>query len=155
MRIVLCLFLTLVAGPAFAQNGERYENDRYGYRIDIPTGFFEQHGMETGDGTSFALAGKHTFLVVFGEEIVSNFDAEVARRMADASDDAWNITDQAITPGWARFSAIKGFRIRYQHMMQLCADTLAGFALEYSVTDSKEMEPVIDKLVPSLASNAC
>jgi hypothetical protein len=120
----------------------------------VPAGFYVQDTSENGDGRSFALAGKPTFLVVWGGNLTDDVEAEVAQRMAWTADDSWNITYQASTPRWASFSAIKGFRILYQRMVLLCdGQSYAAFQVEYSVTDSRTMDPMIETLVPSLRGN--
>lgn len=155
MRLIL-LILALLTTPALAQGWERYDNARFGYAIDIPPGFSGDGESDNGDGQGFQNAAKAQGLVVWGGYLMGEFEAEVASAMAFAEDDAWNITYQATTPRWASFSGLKGFRILYQRMILLCdGSSYAAFRAEYSVTDSPEMEPVIDKLVQTLKGGDC
>ena len=86
--------------------------------------------------------------------LLGDLEAEVARRMEGDADEAWNISYQAVTPRWASWSAVKGARIAYQRMLLLCNGTSYGaFRIEYSVTDSTEMDPVIERMVASLRGN--
>ena len=153
MRLIFIL-IALFATPAFAQDWQQYDNARFGYSIDVPPGFSGQGESENGDGQAFAADGKPIDLLVWGGQALEGFEAEVAQRMAWDEDEAWNITYQATTPRWASWSAIKGFRILYQRMVLLCDGTsYAAFRVEYSVTDSAEMDPVVERLVQSLRGN--
>jgi hypothetical protein len=153
MRLIFIL-IALFATPAFAQDWQQYDNARFGYSIDVPPGFSGQGESENGDGQAFAADGKPIDLLVWGGQALEGFEAEVAQRMAWDEDEAWNITYQATTPRWASWSAIKGFRILYQRMVLLCDGTsYAAFRVEYSVTDSAEMDPVVERLVRSLRGN--
>lgn len=156
MRLFLSLIFTLLALPAFAQGWDHYENGRFGYGIDIPPGFAAAGESDNGDGQAFSADGKPIDLLVWGGNLMEGFEAEVAQRMAWDEEEAWNITYQATTPRWASWSAIKGFRILYQRLVLLCdGASYAAFRAEYSVTDSAEMNPVVEKLVQSLRGTSC
>ena len=153
MRLIL-IILALMTMPALAQGWDSYANARFGYTIDIPPGFSGSGESDNGDGQAFAAQGKPTDLLVWGGNLLEDFESEVAQRMQWDQDEAWNITYQATTPRWASWSAIKGFRIVYRRMVLLCDGTsYAAFRAEYSVTDSAEMDPVVEKLVQSLRGN--
>jgi hypothetical protein len=154
MRIILTLIFALLALPAFAQSWDRYDNARFGYGVDIPPGFSIQGESDNGDGVTYAAAGRPTYLVIWGGHLSSDFETETAQRMAWDADEAWNVTYQATTPRWASWSAIKGSRILYQHMVQLCdATSYAAFRAEYSVTDTAVMDGAIERMVGSLGGN--
>lgn len=149
MRIAVLLLLALFAAPASAQ--ERYDNARFGFSIDLPSGFAGQGESDNGDGQAFAFAGKPIDLVVWGGNLMADFETEVAQRMQWATDEAWNITYQATTPRWASYSAVKGSRILYQRMVLLCdGASYAAFQAEYSVVNAADMDPTVEKLVQSL-----
>jgi hypothetical protein len=154
MRIVLTLLLALLATPAFAQSWEVYENSRFGYSLDIPPGFQAQSESDNGDGLTFAAEGKAAYLLVWGGNLLGDFEAEVSRRIEGEADEAWNVSYQAVTPQWASWSAVKGSRMVYQRMTLLCDGTSYGaFRAEYSVTDSTEMDGLIEQMVTSLRGN--
>lgn len=154
MRSFLLILFALFATPVLAQGWAPYDNARFGYSIDIPPGFSGQGESDNGDGQAFAADGKPIDLLVWGGEALEGFEAEIAQRMAWDADEAWKITYQATTPRWASWSAIKGFRILYQRLVLLCdGSSYAAFRAEYSVTDSAEMDPVIERLVRSLRGN--
>lgn len=156
MRTVLLILFALLTTPALAQGWQTYDNARFGYSIDIPPAFSGQGESDNGDGQAFAAEGKPIDLLVWGGYALEGFDAEIAQRMVWDTEEAWNITYQATTPRWASWSAIKGFRIVYQRMVLLCdGSSYAAFRAEYSVTDSAEMDPVIERLVRSLRGEGC
>lgn len=159
MRFILLTLFTLLATPAFAQGWGHYDNARFGYGIDIPPGFAGSGESENGDGQAFAADGRPIELRVWGGllgVLTDDFESEVTRRMAMSSDDGWNLTHQAITPGWASYSGVQGSRILYQRMVQLCdGGSFAAFSAEYSVADVADMDPVIEKLVLSLRGSGC
>lgn len=156
MRTIIVLLFALFATAAFAQGWDRYDNGRFGYSIDVPPGFTGRVESDNGDGQSFAADSRPIDLLVWGGHLLDGFEAEIAQRMAWDEEEAWNITYQATTPRWASWSGIKGFRILYQRMVLLCDGTsYAAFRAEYSVTDSAEMEPVIERLVQSMRGSDC
>ena len=151
MRTILLILFVLFTTPAFAQGWDSYDNARFGYSIDIPPDFSGQGESDNGDGQAFAANGRPIDLLVWGGEALEGFESEVTQRMAWDADEAWNVTYQATTPRWASWSAIKGFRILYQRMVLLCdGSSYAAFRAEYSVTDSAEMDPVVERMVRSL-----
>lgn len=156
MRLIL-LILALLTTPAFAQGWERYDNARFGYAIDIPPGFAGDGESDNGDGQSFYDATGAKGLLVWGGNLMGDFEGEVASAIEYAqAEDGWNITYQATTPRWASFSGLKGLRILYHRMILLCdGSSYAAFRADYSVTESAEMEPVIEKLVLSLRGSGC
>jgi hypothetical protein len=156
MRLIL-LILALLTAPALAQGWERYDNARFGYAIDIPPGFVGDGESDNGDGQSFYDATGAKGLLLWGGSLMGDFEGEVASAIEYAqAENGWNITYEATTPRWASFSALKGFRILYQRMILLCdGSSYAAFRAEYSVTDSAEMEPVVEKLVQTLKGNGC
>ena len=156
MRILLIALFALLAAPAFAQGWDRYENGRFSFGIDIPPDFRSLGESDNGDGQAFAIKGKPIALTVWGGNLLESFEGEVAQRMGWDQDEAWNITYQATTPRWASWSAIKGARIVYQRIVLLCdGASYAAFRAEYSVTDSAEMNPAVERMVQSLRGSGC
>jgi hypothetical protein len=155
MRIMLIALFALATLPALAQNGERYDNPRFGYSVSVPPGFVGQGESDNGDGQAFALPGRAITLNVWGGWL-SDFDSEVASRIAQDAADGWNQTYQAVTPRWASWSATAGGQILYQRLIALCdGQSYAAFRVEYGPRDRAEMDPVVEQLVASLRSDAC
>lgn len=156
MRALLFLLMALTIVPAFAQGWVRYENVRFGYFIDLPPDFVAQGESANGDGQSFALPGKPIDLGVWGGQISSNFEQEVAWRIAQDDAEGWNLAYQASTPRWASWSSMKGDRIAYQRLIILCdGSSYAAFRAEYSGRDRLLMDPIVEQLAGSLKSGAC
>jgi hypothetical protein len=151
MRMIVLLIFALLTLPAFAQGWERYDNVPFGYSVDIPPDFFVQSESEADDGRTYAARGKPSYLIIWGGYLMGDFDSDVARRMAWDEDEAWTITDQTTTPRWAIWSALKGSRLLYQRMIQLCdGASYAAFRAEYSVTDATTMDAAVERMARSL-----
>ena len=156
MRFVLFI-LALLTSPAFGQGWDHYDNGRYGYSIEVPPEFAGDGESDNGDGQSFYDATGAKGLLVWGGNLMGEFEDEVAavRDYAQA-ENGWNIANQTTTPRWADFTAVKGSRMLRQRMILLCdGASYAAFRAEYSVADVAEMEPVIDKLVLTLRGGGC
>ena len=152
MRFLIIACFALFAVPALAQGWGHYDNGRFGYGIDVPPGFAGDGESDNGDGQSFYDPRGAKGLVVWGGNLLGDFEGEVASAMDYAqTENAWNITYQTTTPRWASFSGIKGIRVLYQRMILLCDGTsYAAFRAEYSVAETTEMDPVINRLVQTL-----
>ena len=152
MRTALVLLaLFLASSPAWAQFWTPYQNVRLGYAIDIPPGYEAQGEIEDGEGTVFADTATTQVLTVRGGPTSHGFEAEVRSALVREQSDAWNITAETITPQWARFTAIKGMRVLYVHMITGCdGAAYAGFRLDYLVTDRAAIDDIIEGLVPTL-----
>lgn len=156
MRMFLLLLFAVMTAPVLAQDWNRYDNDRFGFGLDIPPGFSDQKFSDNGDGVSFAADGRPTYLLVWGGNLLESFEAEVDQRMRWDGDEAWNVSYQAVTPRWASWSAVKGARIVYQRMVMLCdGASYAAFRAEYSVADVSAMDAVVERLVRSLRARDC
>jgi hypothetical protein len=148
MRWLLALFLLLPL-PALAA-GDHYVNVRYGYAIDVPSGFVGQGESDNGDGQVFRTPTA-TLTVYGGNVMEADFEAEVRGREGYATGDGWNLTYQVSTPRNASWSGARGGRILYARMIALCGGAqFAAFELEYSKADLAKFNPIVDSLVGSL-----
>jgi len=156
MRLLIALLFVALTSPALAQYWTHYDNARFGYGIDIPPGFEGDGESDNGDGQSFHNLSRAQGLVVWGGLLTADFETEVQAALAAAGANAWTVTEQTTTPQWAHFSAIKGQRLLHQRMMLLCeAAGYAAFRIEYPVTDTAEMQGVIQGLTRSFAASGC
>jgi len=156
MRILIVFFLSLLSLPALAQQGEHYSNARFGFGMDIPYFFVVQGESHSQDGQQYAAKGKPINLMVWGGSVDGDFESEAEEAMTYSRDGAWNVNYQAVTPRWANFSAVQGFRMLYQRMVLLCdGKSYAAFRAEYSVTEASKMEDIIQGMVRSLKSDSC
>lgn len=158
MRILFTvLLLALAAMPASAQGWDRYGNTRFDYSVDIPPGFAGDGESDNGDGQSFYKPAGAQGLLVWGSALAGDFEGQASSAMDYAiAENGWNITYQAITPRWASFSAVRGSRVFYQRLVMLCdGASYAAFRAEYSVADTADMTPTIERMVQSLRGNDC
>ena len=156
----LALGAALLPSLALAASAERYGNARFGYWLTIPAGFVCGEESDNGDGKSCRSKDGTARLAVWGgytDTVAGDgFEGEVAFEMASDKKDGLKITYQATTPTWASYSGTKNGRIVYVRMISGCRDTqYAAFQLEYPPNKVAAMNPVIDKLVPSLQQRTC
>ena len=156
MRFVLAVVLSCLALPAFAQSGERYENARYGFTLDIPAGFIGMGESANGDGQAYAIKGRPTELAVWGGTLLGDLEREVSQRVQADTDQGWTITDQVSTPRWAGYSASRNGQILHQRMILLCdGASYAAFRVHYPLADLGDMAPRIETLVTALRGKSC
>lgn len=150
MRVILALVLALFARPVAAQEWGHYANERFGVEVDVPPGFQQDEPPANGDGLRFSTPTAE--LAVFGSFMAAeDFEADVAQQIKYAEDDGWNITYQAVTPGWASWSGRRGSRILYARAVPICGGAAIGaFQLTYMEADLKAFDPVVERLVRSL-----
>jgi hypothetical protein len=150
IRLIVALVLTILCTPAFAADWTHYANARFGYSIDVPPGFVAGGEADNGDGQVFASPTAR--LTIFGGNIVEgDFEAEARQRRQWATDEGWGLTYQVSTPAAASFSGKRGSRILYTRLIALCGGTqFAMFSLDYSTTDLRAFDPVVERLVRSL-----
>jgi len=143
------LALALLISPAAAGWGH-YENARFGFAIDVPPGFAVQGESDNGDGNTFTTPTAE--LRAFAGNIVEgDFESEVRGEQSAITDEGFVLTYQVTTPQKASFSGKKGARIVYARFVAICGGQFMGFVLEYSAADMAKFNPVIDRLVSSLA----
>lgn len=155
MRTFVLILFTLLASPAFAQGWDRYDNARFGFGVDVPSGFVGNGESDNGDGQSFYDTRGGKGLVVWGGNLTVPFEAEFADVIDYAvAENGWNITYQAVTPRWASFSGKQGSQVVYQRMVLLCdGASYAAFRAEYPALAITEMDAVIERMVQSLKGN--
>lgn len=151
------LFLTLaVSGSAAAENWTHYDNARFGFSIAIPPAFTPQGESDNDDGQSFALAGRPALLSAWGGYLMSDFEDEIASAIEAEAANGWLLGERSTGPRWAIWSAGKGGRILLQRVILLCDGiSFAAFRLEYSQADRNLIDPMIDRITPSLAGETC
>ena len=158
MRILIVTLLIVLAGPVVAAPGwDTYLNGRYGYQVGVPPGFVGQGESDNGDGQVFRSKDGTQVLTVWGGFLVdTDFAGDVKSRIDDFSKQHWNVNYQATTPQWASYSGTKGQRVIYVREILGCkGQQYASFELAYPSNDIGKMNPVVDKLVPSLVQKFC
>ncbi len=159
MRItsIVAGFVLLVASAAQASAWQRYDNDRYGYRVDIPPGFSDVVEADNGDGGMSQSEDKLSQLAIWGANVTESSLAEEFRmRIESAKEQGWNISYRRETRTWASWSGSVDGRIFYARAIALCDGQAAYFLIEYPKARKKPFDPVIVRMVKSLKNaRAC
>lgn len=151
---LLAVVLLLISGPAQAQDWGRYENARFGYAIDVPTGFVGEGESQSGDGQVFRSETGTASLHVWGGHILDgSFEAAMQAAIDYAGEDGWRLGEQAVTPSWAGYSGTRNGLMLHARVIALCGGSqFAAFALEYPERELRSMDAVADRLTASLAA---
>ena len=153
--VASCLALAGAALAAAAPS--RYVNARYGYAIDLPTGFGPVHEADNSDGGMSKAADGQSQLSLWGENLLLDpLSADVQGRIDSATQEGWEISYRKVTDRWASWSGERDGRIFYARALLLCHDDQAGFfQLEYPSEKRDEFDPVVNGLVKSFARTDC
>lgn len=157
MRIILTLLFLALAGPAFADDWVTYDNDRYGYAVDVPPGLDPQGESDSGDGQVFEAANGTQALLVWGGYLVdTDLIDELAARKTSYQDDGWVFTYEAKAPTWVSLSGKRGGQVIYVRAVSSCGGRLyAMFEFHYAKADIVKLDPVVTRLVHSLKQKRC
>jgi len=153
--IALFGFLLLTTTAIAASRA--YENGRFGYTIELPSGFKTVSTPDNGDGLGLASADGAAKLSVWGNYLMEGgFRQESEVRKRFETDEGWIVTYEKRGPSWASISGTKGERIVYMRQIALCEDAMGNFRLEYPAAQQNRFGPVVDRLVKTLkASKHC
>jgi len=155
MRPLLILFFATFSFPVFAQGWwDSYENERFGFFIEVPPEFYGGGESVNGSGQTFYaddLSGKLTAggwrFPVYGE-YPGDFEQEVAESIDRDKQAGWNISYQSIRSPAASWSGTKGGRIIYRHKILSCDNNrTAHFRLEYERAHRGRYDLIIQRLV--------
>jgi hypothetical protein len=148
----------VAAGTALSADGwTRYLNPRFGYGIDIPSGFSAISESENSDGGTSRSADGEAELAVWGANLlVDTLPSDVQSRIHSSEDDGWQITYSKLTGKWASWSGARDGRIFYARAIQLCLDDQAGyFQLEYPASEREAFDPLVERMVKGFAHTSC
>lgn len=148
MRPLLALFM-LLASPALADDWQRYENQLYGYALDIPPGLLWRGEGSNGDGQDFT--SPTVTLHVRAEPSPNGFEASFRKWQEWEAGQGWNVVFQSVTPTWASLSARRSGWLMELRAIDLCRTAWVNVQLEYTVTNAVTMRPIIERLASSLA----
>jgi hypothetical protein len=154
MKLFPALFFVVFATSALAGEWSGYENSRFGYVIDVPPDFSGTGEAENGDGQIFRSADGTQLLRVYGGNILeAGFEASVQAAMGHAADAGWSLSYERVTPSWASYSGTRNGMVLYARAIALCGGSqYAAFELEYPEVDLSKLDPVVNRLVQSLAA---
>jgi hypothetical protein len=157
-RTGLCLAITFLCAfsqPAGAAAWDSYDNQRFGYTIDIPPGFSPIAEADNGDGGIAKSPDGRDELRVWGNHLIAgDFSEEIASRVAADIADGWSISYERRGDRAASWSGRRGERILYVRAIKGCGDAAVYFRLEYRRASLAAYDAVVRRLVRSLKS-AC
>jgi hypothetical protein len=150
----IVLWLLLLAAPALAQDGWRYENLQWGFALDVPAGFVAAEAQNGGQ--AFELQGERVTLWVGGAPLRGPLSGAVARHGRELEAAGWRMGEQTSTPGWASFAATKGSRMRLGRMIRLCEGRASAiWQIELSAAQFTQLSPVLGRLERALRPLGC
>ena len=146
-------------GSAQAADWKSYENDRYGFSVEVPAGFQPLPPPENGDGQAFTSADKRFTLKVYGHLFV-----DVAGLVEDERDqeqmsveDGLRITYRQVSGRATTFSGLKAAMVVYQHAIGTCKGTASALInAEYPASEKARFDPLVTHMARTLqGSNRC
>ncbi|QRM54686.1 hypothetical protein [Sinorhizobium sp. BG8] len=147
--IVYGLALFLAAASIAADRG-RYVDPRFGFVIDIPSGYAVTQQADNGDGWNYRSADGKVTLAVWAQHLGGkSLRTEAAERLEWYKGDGWNVTYQRETDGWASYSGLKAGTIFYYRAVALCDGAAGYFVLEFPEGLKPDMEKPTLRLVRS------
>jgi hypothetical protein len=159
MRFFLAFLILAV--PAFAASWTPYVNDRYGFTIDIPSGFVNDVAEpDAGDGLTYhSLDGKAELLVWANNLADGSFKDDTLGRIMSEKENQWLITYERAANadlskpggGWYVYSGTKDGRIMYAKSLAACRGQEAlHFRIEYPEDRKGEFAGIVSRLAVAL-----
>lgn len=153
-RFVVAALLCLATLAAHAADGwSRYQNDRYGYSIELPPGFspLREAGNRDG-GTSRSVQGSANLAVWGTNLLVESFKSDVTGRIESATSEGWEISYRSVTAKKASWSGTRDDRILYAYGAPGCDGQAAFFQVEYDAAAKDDFDPIIRRMVKSFSA---
>ena len=152
--IAVLLALLLMVSPALADDWQRYENNAYGYSIDIPPGLLWRGESYEGDGQDFTTPT--LTLSLLGRRTPGGFEAAMRDWREWETRMGWTLTYAMTTPSAAAVSAKRPNWLLEMRAISICNDALAIMQLEYGIGDAGKMNKTIERLASSFkATRRC
>jgi hypothetical protein len=150
MRWLLAVFL--LSTPALAESWSKFESARFGFSIEVPTGFMSAMAeSDNGDGAIFTSPDKTAELRVWGRNLADGFSADAARQKRLEREDGWRITYSPVSRGKSYIlSGVKDGRIVYLKSVAACGGKLAlYFRIEYPRAEKIQYDAMVTRLANS------
>lgn len=148
MTGLLAIGLSFLASSALAWSS--YGNGRFGYVIDVPTGFSAVQEADNGDGGVSTSADQKSLLTIWGSNLIDGGLSDAVKlRLEDLRADGWDLSYTRETPEWAGWSGTRQGRILYGRVITLCDDQAAYFQIDYPQAEVEPYKPVVERLVKS------
>ena len=141
--------------PLHAQDWTAFGIREAGFTFAVPPGFSPDQRADDGQAATFEGADG-AFLSVRGDRLSGqNFRGAIEAQMAQDESEGWNLTYRRLTDDWASYSGVKDGLIRYVRAIALCNDRAAVFQMDYSRSDKIAYDPIVVRMVKSLAAEGC
>lgn len=149
-RLLAVTYLAIVSA-AGADDWKRFQNERYGYSVEIP-GRFQMEDPDE-DGWAFVAAGVR--VLVFGADlIVTTFEGEASNKIGFAMDRGWDIKDSLVGQERMRFRGTKDGRTLEAYGIWLCNDAAAFINFEFDEAAAEKYGSLVERIKESLAPPA-
>ena len=161
LRRALVVAIGVLAWSAFAEaaDWQPYRNDRYGFSVDIPSGFKAENPPDNGDGQAFTSSNGRSTLSVYGHLFVDVAGlVEDEREQETMSEEGgMRITYRQVSSRATTFSGLKGETIVYRHAINTCKNTASAIIdAEYPASEKARFDTIITHMAASLrGSNHC
>jgi hypothetical protein len=145
------------AREATAGDWSRYQNERFGFRLEYPAHLFHvERTTEAGDGRVFAAADGQARLLVGA---LSNQDHHSAKSYQDflarTSYANYTITDRPLGEDWLVLSGEADGRIFYEKAILSCGgELITSFALLYPADKRETFEPILARIANSFVPSS-
>jgi hypothetical protein len=157
MRMILILITALFTLPALAAGWSRYSNDRFGYSVDIPSGFSEDSSPVNGRDVSYSSASGNSQIEVWGLRS-TGFSGTVSQLVSQSRGAGWQFGEggTAVWSSWLILNGSKSGRLMYLKAIDACHGNAAVVRIEFDESDRGAIWPLLDHLGTSLeASDDC
>lgn len=144
----MALAVTLSA-PASAGDWEHYENARFRFAIDIPSGFVAKPAPDNGDGQKWTTPDGYAELIAYGS-FGSSFEEDLAAAKADPA-----ATYFAAGEDWFVTSGIRDRTIFYAKSIRGCEEAVVTFRFEYPALRKISYDGLIRQIGSSLKRLPC
>lgn len=141
--------------PAAAAEWTAFEDERYGFRMEIPPGYERSRETEQENARFFHDDAGNLLAIWSSPPGEDSFEADVAERLRRDQAEGWNISYERMTADWVSYSGTKNGHIRYVRAVNLCGEGAAYFILDYPQEAKAQYDPIVTRLVRSMKPTRC
>jgi hypothetical protein len=155
MKSKLSLVALLTAVAATAAEWTAFEDERFGFRMEIPPGFELSFETEQENGRVFHNDSGDILAVWASLPGNGSFESDVVERLKSDQADSWDISYERMTPDWASYSGTRESEIRYVRAVNLCGRGTAYFIIDYPREAKVRYDSIVTRLVRSMKPTPC